>query len=284
MSQSSSNASEQRSLIVRDIQTKGPAFNFQKIHDIKNPKLYKPNTKQLGIDYSKQLQIESEKFYAQIKDLPDSFEKKGLTFNKKSLIYSKERELRKIAKEPYIDKCHMPKKQQMRDSSAKRSGSNIFRQKDSEISKLHTNIKLKKENIFHGNLNYGKFNDVLKSGTGVDLKKSSISNFSIGDAPAKPHRDPILIAKLKEVINHIQREYPEVFYPTDITARKCTDTSKRQNLKQQLIRNIQMIGIEEVDPLKYAQKYSQELINSSKLPDLDITIWLEALNNQLLGY
>ncbi len=98
---------------------------------------------------------------------------------------------------------------------------------------------------------------------------------------SKSPRDPRLIAKLKEVIDYIEGEYPEVNY----SAIKTTPqnhyhnlTYRKKNLKK-IKEDIKMIGIEQVDPVKYAQKYASELINTSRMPDFGVEMWFESLKN-----
>jgi hypothetical protein len=49
-------------------------------------------------------------------------------------------------------------------------------------------------------------------------------------------------------------------------------------------RKYNLIGVEEVDPKKYAAQYGSELVNTSKLPNLEITKWAETNKNYIFPY
>jgi len=49
-------------------------------------------------------------------------------------------------------------------------------------------------------------------------------------------------------------------------------------------RKYNFIGVEEVDPKKYAAQYGSELVNTSKLPNLEITKWAETNKNYIFPF
>ena len=49
-------------------------------------------------------------------------------------------------------------------------------------------------------------------------------------------------------------------------------------------RKYNLIGVEEVDPKIYAAQYGSELVNTSKLPNLEITKWAETNKNYIFPY
>jgi hypothetical protein len=118
------------------------------------------------------------------------------------------------------------------------------------------------------------------------LKMPQSNYYSTGTLFKNPHQDPnafhhsqgkSLYAKSKLDLN-TKHQNP---YNYNSVFQALLSQPNVKNIPT-IKRNYNFIGVVETDPNKYTAKYGQDLINNSKLPNLEITKW--ANKNNLLPY
>jgi hypothetical protein len=259
----------------------------------KNSFLTHDENKDILLDYSRQLHQKSDNLYNRILDNPNTcknsnfkskikvlggfdyyqkdpidekskqtFEETNITQKYRSASLSRSNQRDSIKQNTLANPEYLVQRSNSVHRNSSKSGVKVCFSDAVSIFKVENilnNDKNRKESINAQLINKNEF-----------LKKSKSLNYlSVESKTSKCPRDPKLIAKLREVINYIEGEYPEVNYSEIKTTPQNhyhNLTYRKKNLKK-IKEDIKMIGIEQVDPVKYAQKYASELINTSRMPE-----------------